>query len=815
MKRAYAIVVLIFFVLLTSTPLSSQGTSALEFWTSIRTTIAALIHGQPEIIVTEHSSEAPTVGVGNTQPGQSPIGLIQAQADAVVMRTPEPSLDRVTSPNKASQPIMLQVDDDIVQNCAAQARYVTTPGIYPVTIEWWMVGVNIDRVEWVFHDGTTADQITTQFTYTEIGVYAVILHCYGPLGVMTVTNSVQITGGRATETQVTPLTLTPTDLPTITATIFTSTPTLSPTPTLTPTVTLSPRPTLTPTATLSPTPTLTPSPGPSPTPTLTPTSTLSPPPTLTSTATATRAPVTVCVIGILPDPGNPLTYTLYLDGPVNVDEVVWEVEGMLLAGSRVTVTFSETGTHQIEMECTGAGGIVRRVVTVIVTSGTLITIGDGSGMFVTLTPSPFIPLTQPPPSPVATLTQPPPPVPADIPIPTVELPLPPAPPAVEVPPNIQPVEEAARLSTWHPISIGEGICIDWIAYHSNRVQEINIFRLGNLPEGESGDTNLSRGAGEGVYSLSPSISPDRQWVVFTSNRDGNMDIYISAVTHDDIRRLTTTPDAGEFNPVWSPNGRYIVFETDRNGSGELYLIDLATGLFSRLTWQTVQDLNASWSSDSTRLVFQSNRDGLWQIYELTIRTREVRRLTNSNANDYDPVYSPDGQQIAFRSTRNETQRNALYVMNVDGSNVTRISDAAPFAGNHSWSPNGSLIAYQSDLTGIPQIYIYEPESGMTRRVTGDVDTVNITASFAPTWYCNSSDVIIFTSEIESGISDIFASTTYPLAAGAINVALEAINLTASESEDGYPEGLAASNGSLGREVHSVIEYRYERMRQSP
>jgi Tol biopolymer transport system component len=819
-----------------------EETTELDFWASLRASIATIMHGEPESIPVANLPEVQTFGLVSTlvrqlivSPKQGELVLPELTLEDMtpsneeaqptveeaqptveeaqptveeaqptveeaqptvkpaetgeteVMPESEPSLPPAV--DTLSPPSIPQADNSIVQSCAAQALYITTPGVTPTTIEWSMVGVNIESVEWFFHDGATSNQVTVQYTYTEIGIYPVVLRCYGPLGELTVNNSVTITGGSTTETQFTTPTISPfpaTATPTLTRT---PTLTMSPGPSPTPTNTATPRPTRTPTLTPSPgpspTPTNTATPRPTRTPTLTPSAGPSPTPTMTQTAQPlTAIPVSApeCIIDVLPDLGDPLTFTFYLEGEINTDEVLWTIEGTLLAGSSVTVTFSEIGIKEVEVECIGAGGTVRRTVMLLITTETSIIIGPAEVRIVTMTPAP---------APTSTQLPPPPSLPEQMETPVSPVESPPMEPSLAEPPVVEPSQveppvveppEVALATDWLPISVGEHICIDWIAYHSNRTQEINIFRLGDLPEGETGDLNLSRSSGEGIYNLSPSISPDRRWVAFASNRDGNMEIYISAVTRDDIRRVTTTLDAEAFNPVWSPNGRYLAFETNRDGSWELYLVDLASGMFSRLTWHEGHDLNVSWSPDSARLVFQSNRDELWQIYELTIRTREVRRLTNSNGNDYDPVFSHNGQQIAFRSTRNEAEGNALYLMDADGSKVTRISSAAQYVGNHSWSSDDSLIAYQSDLTGIPQIYVYEPKSGDTRRVTGDAHTVNTAASFAPTWHCDQSDSLVFTSETEADTTDIFSAVTRPLTAGAINVELEATNLTASEND---------------------------------
>lgn len=753
-KRMHRPIVLIILLILSAMPLASQEPDKPDFWAGVRATISTIIHG------------AADNAAAFSLPETAPLSFINLRAGSAA----EP----LSSVNRG-------IAASTTQSCEARASYITTPGVVPVTIEWSLVGVNIDSVEWIFHDGSTSSQPVTQFTYTTIGTYPVVLKCNGPLGQLTINNSVVISGSSSSGTQVATPTITMPTMPsTNTPVPAEDTPDITPIPTLT--ITPGPSPTPIDTATPRPTstPTLTHTPGPSPTATLT--STPQP-----ATATST---VTDCIIGVIPDLDDPLTFTFYLEEVINVETVVWAIEGTLTAGSSVTTTFTEIGIKIVEVECSGLGGTVRRTIVLQVMSGTAIILGAAQTLTIVSTP-PAPPPQQPQPQPSQ--------------VPTIIKPAVPQAPA-----NRQP---RGTTENWVPIEAGEGVCVDWIAYHSNREREINIFRLGDLPAGQTGDANLSRSSGEGIYSLSATISPDRRWVAFSSNRDGNMEIYISAVTHDEIRQVTSTPGAGAFNPVWSPDGSYLVFETSRDGNWELYLVDLLAGAINRLTWDDGQDIDASWSADSARIIFQSSRDGFWQIYELTVDTLDVRRLTQSEANDYDPVYSHSGQQIAFRSTRDEADGNALYVMDAEGANVQRISGVAPFVGGLTWSPDDTLLAYQSDLTGISQIYVYAPLSGETRQVTGDATSVNSIASFAPTWLCDSSDTVIFTAATGADLSDVFSTTTRPLTAPAINVAREAVNLTASVFEDGYAEGLSSSNGGLGREVHTGFSHRYQRAQQ--
>lgn len=94
-------------------------------------------------------------------------------------------------------------------------------------------------------------------------------------------------------------------------------------------------------------------------------------------------------------------------------------------------------------------------------------------------------------------------------------------------------------------------------------------------------------------------------------------------------------------------------------------------------------------------------DSSSEIYTINADGTELTRLTDNQSYDGEPAWSPDGQQIAFVSNRDfdpsgaERWKRALFVMDADGSNVTRLTSSAGALQNPTWSPDGSRIAYDN------------------------------------------------------------------------------------------------------------------------
>ena len=95
-----------------------------------------------------------------------------------------------------------------------------------------------------------------------------------------------------------------------------------------------------------------------------------------------------------------------------------------------------------------------------------------------------------------------------------------------------------------------------------------------------------------------------------------------------------------------------------------------------------------------KIVFASDRDGNEEIYVMNADGSQVTRLTDDPAQDQFPAWTPDGRRIAFVSNRDGNPD--IYVMNADGSQVIRLTDDPAVDYHPAWSPQGSGILFDSD-----------------------------------------------------------------------------------------------------------------------
>lgn len=366
--------------------------------------------------------------------------------------------------------------------------------------------------------------------------------------------------------------------------------------------------------------------------------------------------------------------------------------------------------------------------------------------------------------------------------------------------------EAALAPDFAAVPVCGFGCPTFRLYHTDETGDWEIFRLDSANEDTETTQreNLSLGEGEGVDDMAPSISPNDEWIVFTSNRatvsgePENWEIYVAPTgggNPDAVERVTYNTTAIDTDPVWGPNN-WVVFETNRNGNWDLYAIDMATGIEYQLTDDPADDINPFWSPDGQRLAFQSGRTGEWQIFELDLLSEGVRQLSDDTGIDVDPMYSFDGTRIAFRSYSDEDGESRIGMMNANGSERRFITTADENATNHTWSPDDALIAFQSDLDGDLDIYVYEVGTETTRQLSD-----NDIPDYAPTWRC-AGEVVTFTSDI-AGNPDIYEEEARPIEAPPVLVEEDADQLTFEVFDDIYPQ-ITPPEENASREGRTIL-----------
>ncbi len=177
------------------------------------------------------------------------------------------------------------------------------------------------------------------------------------------------------------------------------------------------------------------------------------------------------------------------------------------------------------------------------------------------------------------------------------------------------------------------------------------------------------------YNAEATISRDG-WIVFTSTRDGDLDLYKMRLDGSGLVRLTSTPgyDGGAF---FSADGRRIVYRASRP-QGERELAEYRSLLARRLVRPTRLE------------IWIMNADGTGQ-----------RQVTNLGAASFAPFFHPDGRRIVFASNVADPRGRDfdIYLVNDDGTGLERITYNDTFDGFPMFSPDGKKLVFASNRNG--------------------------------------------------------------------------------------------------------------------
>ncbi len=122
-------------------------------------------------------------------------------------------------------------------------------------------------------------------------------------------------------------------------------------------------------------------------------------------------------------------------------------------------------------------------------------------------------------------------------------------------------------------------------------------------------------------------------------------------------------------------------------------------------------------TSTAAIAFHSSRDGNSEIYIMDADGSNITRLTNNSTADSDPNWSHDGNKIAFVAARDGNSE--IYVMNVDGSNPVNLTNNDAEDISPAWSPDGTKIAFVSTRGSKQDIYIMDADGSNQTKLTDD------------------------------------------------------------------------------------------------
>ena len=268
----------------------------------------------------------------------------------------------------------------------------------------------------------------------------------------------------------------------------------------------------------------------------------------------------------------------------------------------------------------------------------------------------------------------------------------------------QRLDVAQTALTGQPVTLADGLAVDRLRRSAVSVAATGLvaYRAGAASPRQltwfdrSGTARGTVGDPDGNDLQNPRVSPDNRRVVVTRTMQGNQDLWLL----DGARTSRVTSDAAQdVNPLWSPDGTRIVFRSNRTGVGDLYQkLSSGAGVEEQFLASDQIRTATSWSADGRFLLghtvdAQGNFD-LWVVPMVGDHTPSV--FLKTPFREVYSAFSPDGRWVAYQS--NESGRPDIYVrpfVPPGGAGTTAGAAQVSTAGGTfpAWRPDGKELYY--------------------------------------------------------------------------------------------------------------------------
>lgn len=271
-------------------------------------------------------------------------------------------------------------------------------------------------------------------------------------------------------------------------------------------------------------------------------------------------------------------------------------------------------------------------------------------------------------------------------------------------------------------------------------------------------------ANDVLKNLTDKSGPFNSKFVFSSDRGGNKyrEIYTMDWDGVEIEKISNHNSIA-LSPAWSPDAKkvaytaYVQKKSTKMRNADLFLFDLEKSKRTNLSFRTGINSGAAFSPNGNSIFLTISQGVTPNIFKINLDGEVQGKITNGpgNALNVEPAVSPDGKKLAFSSDR--SGKPMIYVMDIDGTNVTRVTFGGVFNSAPAWSPDGKKIAFAGQDAGNFDIFLMDVSGQNITRVTSAKKANGKAADNEDPHFSPDGRFIVYTSN-RTGKNQIYFST---------------------------------------------------------
>jgi Tol biopolymer transport system component len=187
----------------------------------------------------------------------------------------------------------------------------------------------------------------------------------------------------------------------------------------------------------------------------------------------------------------------------------------------------------------------------------------------------------------------------------------------------------------------------------------------------------------------------------------NLDLVdLSGVPGAPPRRPLTGGNARDRQPVYSPDGQTLLFSSNRSGNLDLWVLELASGEIRQITDDEANDWDPAFTPDGTTILWSSNRSGNLEIWAANRDGSQARQVSSDGFDAENPTATPDGWVVYWSSNPDKL---GIWKVRLDGTEATHLHPGRFLSPDTS--PDGRYASFIDNTRAQNSINILDVATG--------------------------------------------------------------------------------------------------------